>query len=101
MKEMTAKEVQHRLEAGESLNIIDVREREKITEGHIKGIIHIPLGELESRVSELDENKEYILVCRSSVRSAKATAYLEALGYNAINLAGGMMAWERNVEKNF
>lgn len=100
MKEITAKEVQERSEAGELLNIIDVREQEEVSEGHIKGIIHIPLGELESRISELDQNREYILVCRSSARSGKAAAYLEANGYTAINMVGGMLSWKGNTEKN-
>lgn len=101
MKEIKAKDVQKRLEAGETLNIIDVRELDEVKEGHIQNIIHIPLGELESRINELDHNKEYIMVCRSSARSGKATAYLEANGYNAINMVGGMLAWEGNTENIF
>ena len=94
MTAMSAKEVQQKLEAGETLHIIDVREPFEVEEGHIKGITHIPLGELEERIGELDKNKEYIMVCRSGARSSKATAYLQAMGYQAINMNGGMMAWE-------
>ncbi len=90
MTAMSAKEVQQKLEAGETLHIIDVREPFEVEEGHIKGITHIPLGELEERIGELDKNKEYIMVC-------KATAYLEAMGYQAINMNGGMMAWEGEI----
>ena len=91
---MTAKEVQQRLEAGEILNIIDVREPMEVEEGHIKGITHIPLGELAERIGELDKNTDYIIVCRSGARSGKATAYLQEQGYKAINMAGGMLSWE-------
>jgi len=94
MTAMTAKEVQERLEAGEKWNIIDVREPMEVEEGHIKGITHIPLGELEERIGELDKNTEYIMVCRSGARSGRATAYLQENGFKAINMTGGMMSWE-------
>lgn len=101
MKEITAREVQERLEARELFNIIDVRELEEVAEYHIKGVIHIPQGELQDRIDELDQNKEYILVCRSSERSGNATAYLESEGYHATNMAGGMLAWKGETVKNF
>ena len=91
---MTAKDLQKKLEAGETLHIIDVREPFEVEEAHIKGITPIPLGELDERIGELDKNKEYIMVCRSGARSGKATAYLQDKGYQAINMTGGMMAWE-------
>ncbi len=101
MREIEAKEVQERLEAGEQLDIIDVREPEEVVQGHIKGITHIPLGELPERIGELDFSKEYIMVCRSSARSGQATAYLEANGYQATNMAGGMLSWTGETVKNF
>jgi rhodanese-related sulfurtransferase len=101
MKEITAREVQERLETGELLSIIDVREPEEVAEGHIKDIIPIPLGELQEHKDNLDLNKEYILVCRSSARSGNATTYLESEGYNATNMVGGMLAWKGNKVKNF
>ena len=94
MTAMTAKEVQQKLEAGETLHMIDVREQFEVEEGHIKGITHIPLDELEERIGELDKNTEYIMICRSGARSGKATAYLEEKGYKVINMTGGMMSWE-------
>ena len=76
--DMTAKEVQQRLEAGEILNIIDVREPMEVEEGHIKGITHIPLGELAERIGELDKNTEYIIVCRSGARSGNDSLFVGA-----------------------
>lgn len=101
MKEITAREVQERIEARELLTIIDVREPEEVAEGHIKDVIHIPLGEIQERVGELEKNKEYILVCRSSARSGKAAAYLESAGYHVTNMVGGMLAWKGNTVKIF
>ena len=101
MREIKASEVKERLEAGETLNLIDVRQPEEVAEGHIKGITHIPLGELPGRIGELDHSKEYIMVCRSSARSGQATEYLTANGFNAVNMAGGMLAWPGETVKNF
>ncbi|MFY3792010.1 rhodanese-like domain-containing protein [Ureibacillus sp. MALMAid1270] len=97
MKEITAKEVQQRIENGENLNLIDVREIEEVKSGHIPGITNIPLGLLEFRIHELDKNKSYIMVCRSGGRSAQATQLLESYGFNVTNMTGGMLSWEGKV----
>ena len=98
MKEISTTEVQRRLEAGEKLNLIDVREVEEVQEGHIPGIVNIPLGLIEFRMHELDKKTPYIMVCRSSARSGKATAFLEEQGYDVTNMIGGMLAWEGEIE---
>jgi len=98
MKEITAKEVEQLLQNGNSLNIIDVREVEEVASGKIPGAVHIPLGLLEFRMNELEKGQEYIIVCRSGARSARATQFLESYGYNVTNMTGGMLAWEGPVE---
>ncbi|SOC37314.1 rhodanese-like domain-containing protein [Ureibacillus acetophenoni] len=98
MKEITANEVQQRLENGEQLNLIDVREVDEVKTGHIPSITNIPLGLLEFRAHELDKNKPYIVVCRSGGRSGQATQYLESHGFNVTNMTGGMLSWEGKVE---
>lgn len=98
MKEITPKEVEQRLNEGKSLDIIDVRETEEVEAGKIPGAINIPLGLVEFRKQDLDKSKEYIMVCRSGGRSGRATEYLESQGYNVINMAGGMLAWEGKTE---
>ena len=98
MKEISTTEVQQRLEAGEKLNLIDVREVEEVQAGHIPGIVNIPLGLLEFRMHELDKKTPYIMVCRSSARSGKATAFLEEQGYDVTNMVGGMLAWEGEIK---
>ncbi|PKC51335.1 rhodanese-related sulfurtransferase, partial [Rhizophagus irregularis] len=86
MKEITAKEVQQRIENGEKLNLIDVREVDEVQAGHIPGITHIPLGLLEFRTHELDKNISYIMVCRSGGRSGQATQYLQSQGFDVTNM---------------
>lgn len=94
MKRFTAKEVQEKLENGEQLNIIDVREVDEVKEGKIPEAIHIPLGLVEFKMNELDKKKQYVMVCRSGARSGRATTYLEGKGFDVINMDGGMMAYE-------
>ena len=98
MKEISTIEVQRRLEVGEKLNLIDVREVAEVQGGHIPGIVNIPLGLLEFRMYELDKNTPYIIVCRSSARSGQATAFLQAQGYDVTNMVGGMLAWQGEIE---
>lgn len=78
--------------------IIDVREDGEFQEQHIPGAIHIPLGQLASRLSELEpyKNSQVITQCRSGGRSAKAADQLIAAGFtNVQNLDGGIQAWEK------
>ena len=67
MKTIDAKTVQEKLENGEQLNLIDVREAEEVAAGKIPGALHMPLGLVEFREHELDKNAAYIMVCRSGV----------------------------------
>lgn len=94
MREVTAKEVETWLNEGKTLNLIDVREVDEVKAGKIPGAINIPLGLVEFRMHELDQSKEYIMVCRSGARSSRATQFLESYGFKVINMAGGILVWE-------
>ena len=98
MKHLAAKEVEQKLDKGEQLNIIDVRETDEVAAGKIPSAINIPLGLVEFRLQDLDKSKEYILVCRSGGRSSKAAAFLEGRGFHVTNMDGGMLAWEGKTE---
>ncbi|MEJ9219835.1 rhodanese-like domain-containing protein [Paenibacillus glucanolyticus] len=98
MREISPKEVEKKLEEGTILHIIDVRETEEVAEGKIPGAVNIPLGLVEFRKQDLDQSKEYIVVCRSGGRSGRAAEYLEGQGYQVINMTGGMLAWEGKTE---
>ena len=98
MKTILPEEVQAKLAAGESINLIDVREVAEVEAGHIPGITHIPLGLLEFRMHELDKNTPYIMVCRSGGRSGQATAFLEGQGFDVTNMLGGMLEWSGEVK---
>ncbi|MDY0409689.1 rhodanese-like domain-containing protein [Virgibacillus soli] len=97
MKEITAKELEKKLVNGEPLHIIDVREDEEVTQGVIPGAKHIPLGELDERLSEIDKKETYYIVCRSGGRSSAACTFLDEHGFQVINMVGGMLAWEGDI----
>lgn len=98
MKHLTAGEVQQKLDSGEQLSIIDVREDDEVAQGRIPGAVHIPLGMIQTRMGELDKDKEYILVCRSGGRSTFAGSFLENQGFKVTNMDGGMLTWTGETE---
>jgi len=97
MQEISVEELKQRLDNGEQLHIIDVREPEEYAEFNI-GARLIPLGRvLAMQVDELEDYKdeEIIVHCRSGKRSAQACLFLETMGYsNCRNLTGGILAWQ-------
>lgn len=80
-----------KLTAGATL--LDVREPDEWGAGHAPDALHIPLGELAGRLSELPADSEVYVVCRGGGRSARATAYLNGNGWDAKNVEGGMKSW--------
>jgi rhodanese-related sulfurtransferase len=98
MNSISAKEINERLTAGETLNIIDVREVAEVKSGRIPSSIHLPLGLLEFRMNELDKKKGYIVVCQSGGRSIQAVRFLDYQGFNVTNMNGGMLAWEGKID---
>jgi rhodanese-related sulfurtransferase len=96
MQNITPEEVKERLDKGEQLNLLDVREPHERAEFNIGGI-HIPLGQVMMQADELDnlKNQEVIVYCRSGNRSGQAAMILETMGFtNTKNLSGGMLAWQ-------
>jgi rhodanese-related sulfurtransferase len=74
--------------------ILDVREPDEYTAGHAPGALHIPMGAIPERLPELPDDARMVVVCRSGGRSARVTAYLRQEGLDAVNLDGGMRAWQ-------
>ena len=83
--------------AGKDFLLIDIREEWERELYNIGGI-HIPLGELVSRINELPKDKEVVLYCEKGIRSVLAIQRLEASGFhNLFNLSGGMKAWKESL----
>ena len=96
--EMQVEELKRRLDAGEDLYVLDVREPHEYQICNIGGHL-IPLGDLPKRVNELDSSREIVAHCRSGVRSAKAVGFLQQAGFRKVhNLAGGILAWADRVD---
>lgn len=97
MENISVEEVKNRIDAGEKLNIIDVREPHENAEFNIGGLL-IPLGKVQTmQIEEIEDLKEQELIvyCRSGNRSGQACLFLDMLGFkNTKNLAGGMLAWQ-------
>lgn len=94
--DITIEELKERLDKGEALNLIDVREEYEFDEFNI-GAKLIPLGELPDRLDEIEslKDQEILIHCRSGARSGRAKEYLESEGYtNVRNVLGGMLAWQ-------
>ena len=96
--EITPKELKARLDRGDDLFILDVREPHEYQICHLDGHL-IPLGDLPRRVNELDSSREIVAHCRSGKRSADAVAFLKQAGFKKIwNLKGGILAWSDEVD---
>ena len=94
--DITVTELKQRLDAGESIHIIDVREPWENEEFNINGKL-IPLGDLQGKLDDLEPwiNDEVVVHCKSGGRSAAAVDFMTRQGFkNARNLAGGMLAWQ-------
>jgi sulfur-carrier protein adenylyltransferase/sulfurtransferase len=96
--EIQVEELKRRLDAGDDLFVLDVREPHEYQICNIGGHL-IPLGDLPKRVHELDSSREIVAHCRSGVRSGKAVAFLQQAGFKKVhNLAGGILAWADRVD---
>lgn len=84
MREITPAEVADR-------PLVDVREPEEWARGHAEGALHIPMQQIVERLDEVPDGAA--VICRSGARSAQVVAYLEHRGLDAVNVAGGTLAW--------
>jgi adenylyltransferase/sulfurtransferase len=83
--------------ADNNIQVVDVREKFEVDAGNVGGIF-IPLNELEYRLHEIPKEKTLLTVCKSGSRSRKAATKLKSLGYNVINLTGGLSKWKSDLD---
>jgi molybdopterin/thiamine biosynthesis adenylyltransferase/rhodanese-related sulfurtransferase len=97
--EITAVELKQRLDRGDKLRIIDVREPNEWQINRIPGAQLIPLGEIPRRYAELDPDEEFVVQCKVGGRSAKAADFLRSVGFKRVlNLRGGILEWIDKVD---
>ena len=88
-----------RLDRGESVLILDVREPFEIALAPFPAATHIPMGDIPSRLTELDPDRETVVVCHHGVRSAQVAMYLAQNGFeHVLNLSGGIDAWSEDAD---
>ena len=100
IEEISATDLKRRMDAGEDIQLIDVRQPEEWAFAKIEGAKLIPLGEILNRMSEIDENRETVLHCKAGMRSANAVQALQRAGFKGDlkNLKGGITAWSNEVD---
>jgi adenylyltransferase/sulfurtransferase len=91
--QITAQELKQRLDAGEDLFILDVREPHEYQSANLGGTL-IPMNDLPQRLGELDREREIVVHCHAGVRSQRVAEFLQQNGFAKVrNLAGGILAW--------
>ncbi|HTK37145.1 MAG TPA: rhodanese-like domain-containing protein [Pyrinomonadaceae bacterium] len=100
MEDISATELKNRLDAGEDIQLIDVRQPDENAFARIPGAKLIPLGEILNRMNEIDENRETVIHCKMGGRSARAIEALQRSGFKGKlkNLRGGITAWSNEVD---
>ncbi len=100
MEQITATELKKRMDAGDDIQLIDVRQPDEYAFAKIEGAKLIPLGEIVSRMDEINPNRETVLHCKAGGRSAQAIQKLQQAGFKGDlkNLVGGITAWSNEVD---
>jgi molybdopterin/thiamine biosynthesis adenylyltransferase/rhodanese-related sulfurtransferase len=97
--DITPHQLDEELKAGVPLKLVDVREPHELEISHLEGSQVIPLGQLASRLSELDPDDEIVLICKAGIRSTRALHILLGAGFRKLhNLKGGMNAWVKDID---
>lgn len=100
MEEITATELKQRLDNGDDIQIIDVREDIEVAIARIPNAVHIPLGQVLNRMNEIDPNRETVVHCKMGGRSARAIDALQRSGFQGklANLKDGIIGWSNDVD---
>jgi sulfur-carrier protein adenylyltransferase/sulfurtransferase len=100
VEEISATDLKRRMDAGEDIQLIDVRQPEEWSFSKIEGAKLIPLGEILKRMDEIDQNRETVIHCKAGMRSAQAVQALQRAGFKGElkNLKGGITAWSNDVD---
>jgi len=96
---MTVEELKAKLDAGEPICVLDVREaRELAVARYPFPVLHIPMGQIPARLDEIPKDQTVVCACRSGSRSAHIAAFLKSHGRDAVNLDGGILAWSAHID---
>jgi adenylyltransferase/sulfurtransferase len=97
--ELSPQQVKRRLDAGEPLQLLDVREPWECAIARLPASVNIPLGEIPARWQQLDRASEIVVLCKAGGRSRRAAQFLSSQGFSRVaNLSGGIDAWTRDID---
>jgi len=82
----------------EAITILDVQEKEDFAKNHIEGAMNLPVGDFVTEAENLRKDLTYYVISKAGVRTIRACDYLASLGFDVVNIQGGMNAWE-NIKK--
>ncbi|MBI4748656.1 MAG: sulfurtransferase [Acidobacteria bacterium] len=98
-QQLTPQEVKARLDAGDTIVLLDVRERQEFEFNHLEGAVFRPLSQIHTWVKELDKTKEYVVYCHHGMRSQQACMFMYHNGFQKLNnLYGGIDLWSHDVD---
>jgi len=100
MEEITPTELKNRLEEGDDIQIVDVRENNEVAISRLPNSIHIPMAQVLARMNEIDPNRETVVHCKMGGRSARVIDALQRSGFTGklMNLKGGIIGWSNEVD---
>ncbi|MEP7289202.1 MAG: rhodanese-like domain-containing protein [Chloroflexota bacterium] len=99
--DITPKELKARLDAGEDIDVIDVREDWELARSKLSNIIHIPMNDVPDRLDEITKDKPVVIMCHHGNRSEQVINWLETEDYeNLLNLVGGIDRWSHEVDSS-
>jgi sulfur-carrier protein adenylyltransferase/sulfurtransferase len=97
--QITPQELKRRLDAGETVTVLDVREPWERAIASLTGTVNIALNDIPARLQELDRGAELVVMCKVGGRSRRAAEYLSAQGFERVaNLVGGIDAWTSEID---
>lgn len=102
MQEISVTELKHRMDAGDDIQLIDVRQPDEFAFAKIEGAKLIPLGDVLKRMDEIQTDRETVIMCKAGGRSARAIMALQQAGFQGDlkNLRGGITAWSNEVDSS-
>ena len=99
MQDITPKQLKSRLDAGEAIDIIDVREDWEVAQGMIANAIHIPMDDIPDAVDQISREKPVVVMCHTGRRSEQVALWMDTEGFdNVLNLVGGIDQWSREID---
>ena len=97
-QQITVQDIHAKLLNGETMTIIDVREEGEVAVSMLDMATHIPMQDIPQNLASLPKDNPLYIMCKIGGRSEQVADFLEGMGYNAINIAGGMKAWQQHID---